>query len=73
MSDQTPPKQSEQEAARQVEQLVRTRQDLTAAGADVASIDEQITPYKTQYVQSGAHHGGNFAGMFEWFQERAGR
>lgn len=72
MSTELSPNQSEQEAAQQVAQLVRTRQELKAAGAEFASIDEQIKPYRTLYVKSGARYGGNFAGMLKWFQERAG-
>ena len=73
MSAENSPSQSEQDAAQQIERLVHTRQELKAAGSDFASIDAQIKPYKTLYVQSGARYGGNFAGMLKWFQERAAR
>lgn len=71
MSAEHTPSLPEQETARQVEQLVRTRLELKAAGSDLAAIDEQLRPFRTQYVKAGARYGGNFAGMLQWFQERA--
>ena len=68
----TESKATASETARQVEALVRDRQQLKAAGADMSSVEQQIKPYKTIYVRAGATYGGNYSGMVKWFNEQAG-
>lgn len=71
MTMNTNAQQTAREAALEVAQLVRTRQQLKAAGADMSAVDQQIKPYKTLYVRAGSKYGGNYAGMVKWFDERA--
>lgn len=52
-------------------ELVRSRQQLEAAGGDLRALDQQLTSYKSVYVGAGAIYGGNTAGMLRWFDERA--
>jgi len=68
----TESKATASETARQVEALVRDRQQLKAAGADMSSVEQQIKPYKTIYVRAGATYGGNYSGMVKWFNEQVG-
>lgn len=63
--------QTARETALRIEELVRTRKQLKAAGADFSSVDAQIKPFKAIYIRAGTSYGGNYAGMVKWFHERA--
>lgn len=62
--------QSNGEAAQQVASLLRSRKQLKAAGGDISALNQQIGPYRAQYVRAGTKYGKNYAGMLKWFRER---
>lgn len=57
------------ETAAQLELWLQTRDRLKANGEDFVQLDQQILPFKTKYVRSGAIYGANSAGMLRWFAE----
>ena len=61
--------QSAAQIASQLEQWLQSRERMKATGEDVVHLDQQILPFKTQYVRSGAIYGANSAGMVRWFAE----
>jgi hypothetical protein len=71
MTINTEAKQTARETALLLDELVRTRQQLKAAGEDTSGVDQKIKPYKAMYVRAGTKHGGNYAGMVKWFYECA--
>jgi len=61
--------QSAAQIAAQLEQWLQSRERMKATGEDVVHLDQQILPFKTQYVRNGAIYGANSAGMVRWFSE----
>ena len=57
------------ETAARLAQWLQSREQLKAAGQDVSGLDQQILPFKTRYVRSGAIYGANSAGMVRWYAE----
>jgi hypothetical protein len=57
------------EIAVQLEQWLQNRERMKACGDDVVHLDQQILPFKTKYVRSGAIYGANSAGMVRWYAE----